>query len=155
MHKRKYSKRRRSLAAKKGWVTRRRNARREFLRRSRAAKKGWRRRKAKAKIAKAAAQPLAKGPKAALREWLVTWIYKAQDGPPRQVDFTVIARNSNDALLSVLKAVDSGHDSQGADLSWMTKIPWDESFAVEVERDNATLSKDEIKALGEGYVAVN
>lgn len=158
------SKRAKSLAAKKAWATRRRNEkkakrkaalRREFLRRSRASKKGWRRRKAKAKIAEAAAQPRAKGPRAALREWLVTWIYNAREGPPRQVDFTVIARNSNDALLFVVKAVANGQDSEGADLSWMSNIPWDETFAVELEEESATLSKDEIKALSEGYVTVN
>ena len=144
------TKRQRSEAARKGWRTRRRT----FLRRSRAAKKGWRRRKAKARIvAQAKAQPKAK--RGALREWLVTWIYTAKDGPPRQVDFTVIARSESDAALFVVKAVAAGQDSEGADLTWMSAIPWDEIFTVPVEEENASLSKDEIKTLGEGYVTVN
>ena len=147
------TKRQRSEAARKGWRTRRRT----FLRRSRAAKKGWRRRKAKEKIEKEAKKKIGGGGilRGRLKEWLVTWIYTAKDGPPRQVDFTVIARSESDAALFVVKAVAKGQDSEGADLTWMSAIPWDEIFTVPVEEENATLSKDEIKALGEGYVTVN
>jgi hypothetical protein len=148
---RKSSKRKRSAAARKGWNTRRRNAQREFRKRSKASKKGWRRRKAKAAIvAKAKAQPKAKGP---LREWQVVWKYLSGN---REVTFDVIAKSEEDAKLFVVKAVARRRDSQGADLTWMTKIPWDEVSAIpgaDSEEEQKPLNRREIMALGEGWVA--
>lgn len=141
----------RSKAAKRGWITQRRNAQKEFRRRSQAAKKGWRRRKAKAKIiAKAKAQPKAK--RGRLTEWIVTWKYLGSKRP-RTVDFYVIARSKEDAELFVVKAVSKGQDSNGADLTWMLKIPWNEvsSFRIEEEHEEKS-TRAEIQALGEGYV---
>lgn len=148
----KWTKRKRKAATKRGWETRRRNQRREFLRRSKAAKKGWRRRKAKAKIEREARAKLAKrsGP---LLEFLVTWVYRAKEGPPRQVDFTVIARSEQDALLFTVKAVAEGKDSEGTDLTWMNSIPWDETYAAKTEESD--YDKKQIKAFGDGYVSVN
>ena len=147
----KWTKRRRKAAAQKGWRTRRR----KFLKRSKAAKKGWKRRKAKAAIReRAKAQPKTKrGP---LKEWAVTWSYHPSKGRPRSVDFIVIARTKADALLYVVKAAAKGEDSTGADLTWLTNIPWDETSATQIDAEefDDALSKAEIKKLGEGYVEI-
>lgn len=148
----------RSLAAKKGWTTRRKRAAAEFKRRSVASKKGWRRRKAREKIQRAAkAKPGTK--KGALREWIVTWSYrgkaskKNKGSKSRSVGFTVIARTIPDAELFVVKAAASGTDSNGADLTWMEQVPWDETETTAPEQDDAeTLDKRAIRAAGEGYV---
>lgn len=148
----KWTHRRRSAAARKGWVTRRKREAAEFRRRSRASKKGWRRRKARRKIEQAAkAQPTKKG---RLGEWLVTWSYHPAKGRPRMVDFMVIARSGADAELFVVKAAAKGEDSNGADLTWLEKIPWDTVTSIEMPEDENGLSKKEIKALGEGWVEV-
>lgn len=142
----------RSLSAKKGWATRRRREAAEFRRRSKASRKGWRRRKAKEKIREAAkAQP---GRKGRLGEFLVTWSYHPAKGKTRIVDFVVIAKSTADAELFVVKAAAKGEDSEGADLTWLAAIPWDEVTSTEMPKDEDGLSKKEIKALGEGYVAI-
>ena len=150
MRKRKANAKARSLAAKKAWATRRKRAAAEFRRRSKASKKGWRRRKAKEAIEREAKQkPVAKG---RLREWQVVWAY----GDKREVTFDVIARGENDAKLFVIKAVAKGQDSEGADLTFMRKIPWDQTWAVpESERtdEREPLNQSEINAHGEGWTA--
>lgn len=146
----------RSLAAKKGWVTRRRRQAAEHRRRSKASRKGWRRRKAREKIEQAAKQaPKAK--RGALREFIVTWSYKGaasrknKGSKSRSVGFTVIARTTQDAELYVVKAAASGQDSNGADLTWMEQVPWNETETTNPEQDDAE-SRKAIRAAGEGYV---
>ena len=149
----KRTKRARSLASKKGWATRRRREAAEFRRRSKAAKKGWQRRKAKADIQKRAKfEPRVKrGP---LAEFLVTWSYHPAKGKVRIVDFVVISRSEADAELFVVKAAAKGEDSESADLTWLASIPWDEVTSTRMPDDEESLSRKEIKALGEGYVAI-
>jgi hypothetical protein len=151
--------RKRSAAAKRGWITRRRRAKAEHKKRSIAAKKGWRRRQAKERIKERAKQkPKRKGK---LREFIVTWSYagrasKANKGSTsRQVGFGVIARGSHDAELFVVQAVARGEDSAGSDLSWMDQVPWDEITTTEPEaEDGNSLDKKTIKSLGEGWVEI-
>jgi hypothetical protein len=146
------TKRARSLSAKRGWATRRRRAAAEFRRRSKASKKGWRRRHARERIEKQAKAP-AKG-KGRLGEHLVTWSYHPTKGKVRIVDFVVIARSTEDAELFVVKAAAQGEDTEGADLTWLASIPWDEVSSTRMPDDEENLSRKEIKALGEGYVAI-
>jgi hypothetical protein len=151
--------RKRSAAARKGWRTRRRNARAEFKRRSAASRKGWRRRKAKAAIKEAAKQkPKRKGK---LREFIVTWSYagatsKQNKGSTgRQIGFGVIARNAKDAELFVVQAAANGEDSAGSDLTWMNDVPWSETDVTEPEKeDSNALDRKTIRSLGEGWVEV-
>src|SRR5271163_3220202 len=103
MAKPKRRKKARSLAAKRGWVTRRKNQRKEFLRSSRASKKGHRKRKAKEKILKAAAAAPKPKRRGKLLEWIVAFRYtstrttKVNRGSlERQADFIAIARTSID-----------------------------------------------------------
>ena len=93
--------------------------------------------------------------KGKLREWIVIWTYNG--AATRSVDFVVIARSEADAELFVVKAVAAGKDSKGADLSWMSKIPWDtrETIPFEEEHDeDDRLEKRELSALGDGFVEV-
>lgn len=79
----------------------------------------------------------------------MVWRYRAGN---REVNFDVIARSEEDALLFVVQAVAKGKDSKGADLTWMNKIPWDETYAMRSPDEESETSKAERKALGEGYV---
>lgn len=140
----------RLAAGKKGYRNRLRRERAEFLRRSKASKKGWRRRKARERIQKKAKQkPKGKGK---LREWVVTFTYFGRLAT-RTLGFTVIARSEQDALTFVYKAIANGEDSNGYDLEWAQKIPWDEVEATRpVEAEMEGMDNAEIKQLGEGWV---
>ena len=130
----------------------------DFKRRSKASKKGWRRRKAREKIeAQAKAKPKTKRGK--LKEWLVTWAYqgaaskKNKGSKSRSAGFIVIARSAEDASLFVTKAVASGEDSSGADLTWMEQVPWDEVDVTSPEQgEEKAPDQKTIRALGAGYV---
>lgn len=156
MKKRRHSKQ--SAAARKGWATRRKRAAQQFKKRSKASKKGWKRRKAAEVIRKA---PPAKGK---LAEWLVTYKYGKDDqgrgkkkrrGHIKTVDFTAIARNKINAEKFVMEAIENvGADSNGKDLSWMQKIPWDEVTSMKMPPEVSEYNAEDIKTLGEKYVEI-
>ena len=148
---------RKTKKGKKGRRAGRKSA--EFKRRSIAAKKGWRRRKAREKIEREAKKkPKGRGK---LQEFIVTWAYQGaasrrnKGSTSRTAGFTVIARNTSDADLYVIQAVATGSDSNGADLTWMEQVPWDEVTTSTPEQEGEEPSdRKTIRALGAGFVAL-
>jgi len=117
---RKTSRRVRSVAAVKGWKTRRKN----FAKRSRAAKKGARTKRARLylkrerdKKQKPGKQPAAprREPKSEppLRDFVISLSYKGRKGNSRTVDFVASARTREEALEQLFE-----------EKPWTEKIPW-------------------------------
>lgn len=74
----------------------------------------------------------------------------------RILGFTVIAKNEQDALTFVYKAVANGEDSTGSDLTWVSQIDWSEvDVTTAIEDESEKLRQKEIKELGEGWVEVH
>ena len=86
------------------------------------------------------------------QEWIVSFSYVGKKKTERSVDFTVIERTAGQAETAVYRAIDFGIDSNGADISWVTSVPWDEvttSTPEEAGEENEAPAEALI-----GYIAI-